>query len=138
MRLRGATPIASPSRSAAIRACSFARMSRAGWRPRRAMTARVLEQEIAKFAVFLDAAPDRPRELDEEAIDALGADSEEGDLSRLVDAALAGDMPATDAELARLIGVGTDAIPIVRAFSVSFCCSPSFAPKSAKVSRSTR
>ncbi|WP_380873125.1 DNA polymerase III subunit delta [Sphingomonas sp. DBB INV C78] len=76
----------------------------------------VLEQEIAKFAAFLDAAPERPRELDEDAIDALGADSEEGDLTRLVDAALGGDMAATDAELARLIGIGMDAIPIVRAF----------------------
>ncbi|SNS72250.1 DNA polymerase III, delta subunit [Sphingomonas laterariae] len=76
----------------------------------------VLEQEIIKFATFLDAAPDRPRELDDDALDALGADAEEGDLSRLVDTTLAGDMAAADAELSRLLGIGTDAIPIVRAF----------------------
>ncbi|AGH49741.1 DNA polymerase III subunit delta [Sphingomonas sp. MM-1] len=76
----------------------------------------VLGQELDKFAAFLDADRDHPRPLDHEALDRLGADSEEGDLSRLVDTALAGDVAAADDELSRLIALGTDAIPIVRAF----------------------
>ena len=76
----------------------------------------VLDQELAKFAAYLDTGDDRPRELGHDALDALGADSEEGDLGKLVDAALSGDIAAADAELARLLSIGTDAIPIVRTF----------------------
>lgn len=76
----------------------------------------VLEQELAKFAAFLDASAAAPAELDHATLDILGADAEEGDLSRLIDTALGGDVSAADEELARLLSIGTDAIPIVRAF----------------------
>lgn len=75
----------------------------------------LLAREIDKLALYLDAAPDRPRDLDHEALDALGAAIEEGDLSRLVDAVLGGDPAGADAELARLSGEGIEGIPILRA-----------------------
>ncbi len=88
-----------------------ARRIAAGMAGDRALIARELE----KLALFVDAAPDRPGEIDHAALDALGADSEEGDLSRLVDAVLGGKVDVAEAELARLVGDGVDAIPICRA-----------------------
>lgn len=75
----------------------------------------LLTREIEKFALYLDAAPDRPCELEHEALDALGAAIGEGDLSRLVDAVLGGDPAAADAELARLSGEGIEGVPLLRA-----------------------
>ncbi|MBV8686663.1 MAG: DNA polymerase III subunit delta [Alphaproteobacteria bacterium] len=75
----------------------------------------VLEQELAKLALYLDAAPDRPRPLDHEAIDAVGAAAEEGDLSRLVDSVGGGHVAALQAELVRLASEGVEGVPLVRA-----------------------
>ena len=75
----------------------------------------VVAQEVAKFALFLDAAPDRPRELTHEVVDLLGADSAEGNLMRLGDLALAGDGRQLLEEFERAaIGPG-EVIPAVRA-----------------------
>lgn len=74
----------------------------------------VIAQELAKFALFLDAAPERPKPLDAETVDAIGAASDEGDLSRLVDCVLGGDAEGLEAELARLHSVGVDGISLVR------------------------
>jgi DNA polymerase-3 subunit delta len=75
----------------------------------------LITREIEKLALFVDAAPDRPGELDHAALDALSAEGEEGDLSRLVDAVLGGKPDAAGAELASLVSDGVDAIPILRA-----------------------
>jgi len=75
----------------------------------------VLAREIEKFAAYLDAAPDRPAELDHAALDALSADADEGDMSRLVDAVMGGERGAAAAELARLGSVGMEGIPLIRA-----------------------
>jgi DNA polymerase III subunit delta len=74
----------------------------------------VIAQELAKFALFLDAAPDRPKPLDAETVDAIGAASDEGDLSRLVDCVLGGDAKGLEAELSRLHSVGVEGISLVR------------------------
>jgi len=50
----------------------------------------IIASELAKFALFLGATPESPRELDPETIDRLGADSGEGDQSRIGDLALGG------------------------------------------------
>lgn len=75
----------------------------------------LLARELEKFACYLDAAPDRPRDLEHEALDLLGADSGEGDLSRLVDLLLAGRGEEADGELARLAGDGIEGVPVLRA-----------------------
>lgn len=74
----------------------------------------LIARECEKFALYIDAAPDRPRDLDHEALDALGADVEEGDIGLLVNAVLSGRSDAVEAELATLSSAGTDAIPILR------------------------
>jgi DNA polymerase-3 subunit delta len=75
----------------------------------------LIERELDKFALYLDAAPERPKPLDHEAIDLIGAGSELGDLSRLVDSAGSGDSSQLQAELLRLSGEGVTGIPLIRA-----------------------
>ena len=75
----------------------------------------IAAHELAKFAVFLDAAPDRPRDLSHEVIDLLGADSAECNLMRLGDLALAGDAGELIEEFDRAALVPGETIPVVRA-----------------------
>lgn len=71
-------------------------------------------QELQKLALYLDASPQAPKELDHDAIDAVGTDTAEGDILRLADLALSGDVNALAEELARLPAGGSDGIPVVR------------------------
>lgn len=71
--------------------------------------------ELQKFALYLDAAPERLRDLEEECVDLLGIDQAEADFGRPGDLALAGDLPALAAELHLLRNSGIDPIPVVRA-----------------------
>ena len=75
----------------------------------------VIEQELAKFALYLDASPEGPKPLDHETIDAVGSGAEEGDLSRLVDSVLTGDAAGLEAEIARLRAEGQEGIGLTRA-----------------------
>ena len=77
----------------------------------------ILASELEKYALFLDAAPERPKPLEQEALDALGATSEEGDLSRLGLAVFAGDPAGAEAELQRLHGEAVNGVPLVRALA---------------------
>jgi DNA polymerase-3 subunit delta len=75
----------------------------------------ILSLELQKLALYLDAAPDRPRPLDHDSLDAVGAAAEEGDLSRLVDSVASGDAAMLQGELLRLAGEGVEGIPLIRA-----------------------
>ena len=75
----------------------------------------VIAQELDKFALYLDASPAAPKPLDHEAVDALGAAADEGDLSRLVESVASGDAAGLEAELARLRAEGVEGIPLLRA-----------------------
>lgn len=75
----------------------------------------IVGQEIAKFALFLGASPESPKELDHDAVDLLGADVPEGNFLALADLALAGELAQVAGELARLSPGGSEAIPVVRA-----------------------
>lgn len=75
----------------------------------------IAAQELAKFALYLSADAATSRELDQETVDLLGADSAEADLMRLGDLALTGRMDELLDELGRLPGGGTEAIPVLRA-----------------------
>ena len=74
----------------------------------------VLGQEVVKLALFLDAAPDRPRDLDHAALDAIGADLDEAEVNAAVDAVVEGRPDRLAAELARLAEAGTSPIPWLR------------------------
>lgn len=75
----------------------------------------LIANELEKFALFVDAAPDRPETIDHDVVDALGAASEEADLSRLVDSVHGGDAAVLQAELLRLSSEGIEGIPLIRA-----------------------
>ena len=74
----------------------------------------IVAQELQKLALFIDASPQSPKELDHDAIDAVGADLAEGDVLHLADLALAGRLGDLAAELA-VLSRGAEAIPVVRA-----------------------
>jgi len=74
----------------------------------------VMTRELEKLALYLDAAPDRPREIDDAALDAIGADLGETEISRVIDAAIDGRPDIVGAELARLDEAGVSPVPILR------------------------
>lgn len=74
----------------------------------------IVAQEIAKLALYVDASPAAPKEADHKALDAIGADTGEGDLMRLADLALAGELQLLADELTHL-PPSSEAIPVVRA-----------------------
>jgi DNA polymerase-3 subunit delta len=74
----------------------------------------VMARELEKFALFAGASPNAPKELGHEAIDAVGADSNEGDLLRLADMALLGDVSELADAVARLGAGGSEGIPAIR------------------------
>ena len=75
----------------------------------------ILASELEKLSLYLDAAPDRPRRVEHDALDALAASSDEGDLSRLANITLSGDVVALDRELTQLASEGLVGIPLLRA-----------------------
>jgi DNA polymerase-3 subunit delta len=75
----------------------------------------ILASELAKFALFLDAAPDTPKTLERGHLLALGADSAEEDMGLLVNAIVAGNGAAVERQL-RLLE-GSSAIPALRALA---------------------
>lgn len=75
----------------------------------------IVGQELAKLALYVGASPESPKELDHDAVDAVGADVPEGDFLRLADLALSGELAGVSEELARLSSGGTEAIPVIRA-----------------------
>jgi DNA polymerase-3 subunit delta len=74
----------------------------------------IIAREVEKLALYLDAAADRPRELDEEALDALGAELGDAQMSDVVDAALEGRVRDIARELGRFAESGGAAIPLLR------------------------
>ena len=75
----------------------------------------VIAQELTKYALWADASPEAPKPIDHDAVDAVGAAAEEGDLTRLVDSVAGGDPKALEAELSRLHAEGREGIPLIRA-----------------------
>ena len=74
----------------------------------------IVAQELQKLSLYIDASPQAPRELDHEAIDAVGADLQEGETAHLADLALSGRVGDLAVELGNL-PAGAEIIPVVRA-----------------------
>ncbi|CAN5366433.1 hypothetical protein BH10PSE15_BH10PSE15_01360 [soil metagenome] len=73
-----------------------------------------MTRELEKLALYLDAAPERPRELDDAALAAVGADLGDSEMSRAIDAALDGSPDTLADELAGLAEAGVSPIPVLR------------------------
>lgn len=74
----------------------------------------IITREVEKFALYLDAAPDRPATLDDTVLDALSADASEAQISAAVNALVSGDAAMLGEELARLGESGTSLIAVLR------------------------
>lgn len=74
----------------------------------------VMTREIEKLALYLDAAPERPKSLDDEAVDLLGADLGDSEMGRAIDAAIDGRPDTLADELARLDEAGMSPVPVLR------------------------
>jgi DNA polymerase III subunit delta len=94
----------------------------------------IVGQEVQKLALYVDASPEAPKDLDHEAVDAVGAELDEGNLPRLADLALAGELTQLADELARL-PQSAEAIPIVRALQRRLLM---LAPARARIERGER
>ncbi len=76
----------------------------------------VLMREIEKIALYLDAAPERPRDADEAVLAAIGANLADNDLSAAVAAVIDGRPADLGAELVGVEAAGT-AISMLRALA---------------------
>lgn len=74
----------------------------------------ILTREIEKLALYLDVAVDRPGVLDDAALDAIGADLGDSEMSGAIEAVLTGDAALLGAELAKLTEAGGSPIPLLR------------------------
>ena len=95
----------------------------------------IAAQELQKLALYIDASPQAPKELDHAAIDAVGVDMTDGDFLRLADLALAGELNELTDELAKLPAGGSEAIPVVRSLQRRLL---TLAPLRARVERGER
>lgn len=75
----------------------------------------LMTREVEKLALYLDAAPDRPRDGAVTDLDAVGAGEGDAELSRLVDAVLGGNPADAIAEIAQLAETGASGIALLRA-----------------------
>lgn len=75
----------------------------------------LVRHELGKFALFLGAAPETRVALTHDVVDALSAADGEGDVSRIVDAVLDGDLATLDSQIGQL-APGSE-IPLVRSLS---------------------
>ena len=94
----------------------------------------VVMRELEKLALYVDASPHSPRELEHEAIDAVGAESNESDFLRLADLALLGEVRELADAIARLTG-GSEAIPAIRSLQRRLLM---LAPARARIERGDR
>lgn len=95
----------------------------------------IVAQELQKLALYIDASPQMPKELDHAAIDDIAAGSAEGDFQRLADLALSGDLSELTDELTRLPAGGSEAIPVIRSLQRRLMV---LAPLRARVERGER
>ncbi len=77
----------------------------------------LMAREIEKLALYMDAAPDRPKTADMSVLGAIGAGEGEAELSRLVDAVLGGNPSDAAREIAQLSEQGIAGIPAIRALA---------------------
>ena len=74
----------------------------------------IVGQELEKLSLYVGASPNSPKELEHDAVDAVGAASGDGGFMRLADLALLG----LQSEVAEIVGClspnGSEAIPAIR------------------------
>src|SRR3546814_17052655 len=74
----------------------------------------IVAREIEKIALFHDAGTDRPGEIDDAALDAIGADLGEAAMSRAIAGAVGGEAGVIRIEWTRLRAAGVSPLPLQR------------------------
>lgn len=95
----------------------------------------VVAQELQKLALYIDASPNTPKELDHSAIDDVGADNAEHDFQRLADLALGGEIDELAKEFAALPASGAEGVPVLRSLQRRLLM---LAPLRARIERGER
>jgi DNA polymerase-3 subunit delta len=80
------------------------------------LDSRLAQSEVAKLALYLDASPQAPKPADAEALDAIGATTEEEGFMPLVNAVLAGETGRLSGELRRMREVSLNPVGLLLAF----------------------
>ncbi len=81
-----------------------------------ALDVRLAQSEVTKLALYLDAAPQAPRQASAEDLDAIGASSEEDGFMPLVNAVLSGEQAKLAGELKRMREVSLNPVGLLLAF----------------------
>ncbi|WP_423141212.1 DNA polymerase III subunit delta [Parablastomonas sp. CN1-191] len=81
-----------------------------------ALDSRLARSEVEKLALYLDAAPTSPRSADAEALDAIGAKTEDDGFMPLVNAVLGGDAGKLSGELHRLRELNMNPVGVLLTF----------------------
>jgi DNA polymerase III subunit delta len=76
---------------------------------------RLAQSEVAKLALYLDASPERPRVAEREALDAIGAQTEEDGFMPVVNAALGGQTGKIADEVRRMRELGLNPVGLLLA-----------------------
>ncbi|MDB5713086.1 MAG: polymerase subunit delta [Sphingomonadales bacterium] len=74
----------------------------------------ILERELEKIALYLDAGPDRPRDCDIDILEVIGAGLGEADTSAMVDAMMTGNLGVLAREINIMSEATTGPIPVLR------------------------
>ncbi|AZI36167.1 DNA polymerase III subunit delta [Caenibius tardaugens NBRC 16725] len=77
---------------------------------------RLAQSEVTKLATFLDASAQAPRTADAEALDAIGAKTEEDGFMPLVNAVLSGEVSRLAGELKRMRDLSLNPVGLLLAF----------------------
>jgi DNA polymerase-3 subunit delta len=77
---------------------------------------RLAQSEVTKLALYLDASPQAPRDADAEALDAIGAKTEEDGFMPLVNAVLSGETGRLSGELHRMRETSMNPVGLLLAF----------------------
>ena len=77
---------------------------------------RLAQSEVTKLALFLDASPQAPRNADAEALDAIGAKTEEDGFMPLVNTVLSGEAGRLSGELKRMRDLSLNPVGLLLAF----------------------
>lgn len=76
---------------------------------------RLAQSEVTKLALYLDASPESPRVVEREALDAIGAQTEEDGFTPVVNAALGGQTERIAGEIRRMRELGLNPVGLLLA-----------------------
>ena len=76
---------------------------------------RLAQSEVTKLALYLDASPQAPKTVDDEALDAIGAKTDEDGFMPLVNAVLSGEVSRLSDELRRMREVSLNPVAVLLA-----------------------